>query len=68
MKKRFKITVEINTEAPPAEEWAVVDDYIDNEIDEALYYVGSRSERNYSVMRKGTSIKVSMRTIKPKTK
>lgn len=42
--------------------------YIDNEIDETLYYVGSRSERNYSVMRKGTSIKVSMRTIKPKTK
>ena len=67
MKKRFKITVEIDTNAPPAEEWADIEDYISNEIDEALHYVGSRLERNYSIMRKGTSIKVSMRTIKPKT-
>lgn len=68
MKKRFKITIEINTESPYAEEWEKIEDYIDNEIDEALYYVGSRSERNYSVMQEDTSIKVSMRTIKPKTK
>lgn len=68
MKKRLKITIEVDTEDPSAKEWETMEDYIANEIDEALYYVGSRSERNYSVMQKGTSIKVSMRTIKPKTK
>lgn len=57
MKKRFKITVEINTDTPPAKKWGKIEDYIDNEIDEAMYYVPRRSDRNYSVMRKGTSIK-----------
>lgn len=68
MKKRLKITVEIDTDAPPSEEWAKIEDYISNEIDEALDYVASHSDRNYSVMKNGTSIKVSMRTIKPITK
>lgn len=36
MKKRFKITVEINTDTPPAEEWGKIEDYIDNEIEEAM--------------------------------
>lgn len=67
MKKRFKITIEINTESPGSEEWANVNHYISNEIDEAIDYVRFHSGHNYSVMQNGTSIKVSMRTIKPKT-
>ena len=57
MKKRFKIIIEIDTEDPSAKEWEKIEDYIDNEIGEAMYYVPRRSDRNYSVMRKGTSIK-----------
>ena len=68
MKKRLKITIEIDTESPSAKEWAKIDDYISNEIDESIYYIQSNyKNRNYSVMRNGTSIKVSMRTINPKT-
>ena len=68
MKKRLKIIIEIDTEDPSAKEWEKIEDYIDNEIGEAMHYVYRRGNRNYSVMRKSTSIKVSMRTIKPKTK
>lgn len=67
MKKRFKITIEINTESQCAEEWHKIDDYISNEIDESLDYIRSNfKNRNYSIMQQGTSIKVSMRTIKRK--
>lgn len=57
MKKRLKITIEVDTEDPSAKEWETMEDYIANEIDEALYYVGSRSERNYSVMQKVRPLK-----------
>lgn len=68
MKKRLKITIEVDTEDPSAKGWETMEDYIATEMDEALYYVYRHGKRNYSVMRKGTSIKVSMRTIKPKIK
>lgn len=69
MKKRLKITIEIDTESPCAKEWAKIGDYISNEIDESINYVQSNyKDHNYSVTRDSmTSIKVSMRTIKPKT-
>lgn len=68
MKKRLKITIEIDTESPCAKEWANIEHYISNEIDESISYIQSNyKNRNYSVMRDSTSIKVSMRTIKPKT-
>lgn len=68
MKKRFKITIEIDTDVPEAKEWVKIEDYISNEIDESIGYVLSNyKNRNYSIMRNGTSIKVSMRTLKPKT-
>ena len=68
MKKRFKITIEINTESPGAEEWANTNHYISNEIDESLDYIKHNfKNHNYSMMRQGTSINVSMRTIKSKS-
>lgn len=66
MKKTFKVTIEVNTDSPKAEEWEKIDDYVETEIEDALSYVRDRVHqyRNYSIMRSGTSIKVSMRTTK----
>lgn len=36
MKKTFKVTIEINTDSPKAEEWTKINDYVETEIEDAL--------------------------------
>lgn len=64
MKKRFKITIEIDTDVPEAEGWAKISDYIDSEIDDALDDFRRQRDKNYTRIRPGLAYKVSLRTIK----
>lgn len=69
MKKRFKITIEIDTDVQEAEDWAKISDYVDSEIDNALYDFKKQNSKNYTRIRPGLTYKVSLRTIKnPKIK
>ena len=38
MKKRLKITIEVDTEDPSAKEWETMEDYIATEMDGAIYF------------------------------
>lgn len=64
MKKRFKITIEIDTDVPESEKWAKIDDYVDDEIDNVLGDFKRSSGKNYTRVRPGTAYKVSLRTVK----
>lgn len=67
MKKRFKITIEIDTDVPEAKDWAKISDYIDSEIDNALDDFRRQNGRNYTCIRLGTAYKVSLKTVKKLT-
>lgn len=64
MKKRFILTVEIDTDVPEAENWAKISDYVDNEIDSVWDNFKRSSGKNYSRVRPGTAYKVSLKTVK----
>lgn len=67
MKKRFKITIEIDTDVPEAKDWAKISDYIDSEIDNALNDFRRQNDKNYTRIRPGTAYKVSLKTVKKST-
>lgn len=67
MKKRFVLTIEIDTDVPEAKQWVKIDDYIDNEIDSVLDNFKRSSGKNYTRVRPGTAYKVSFKTIKKST-
>lgn len=64
MKKRFILTIEIDTDVSEAKKWAKISDYVDDEIDNALDDFRKQNEKNYTRIRQGLSYKVSLRTIK----
>lgn len=67
MKKRFILTIEIDTDVPEAEEWANINDYINNTIDDALGDFRRQNNKNYTRIRPGHAYKVSLRKIKKET-
>lgn len=67
MKKRFILTIEIDTDVPEAKDWAKISDYIDSEIDNALDDFRRQNDRNYTCIRPGTAYKVSLKTVKKST-
>ena len=67
MKKRFILTIEIDTDVPEVKQWVKLDDYVDNEIESVLDNFKRSSGKNYSRVRPGTAYKVSLKTIKKLT-
>lgn len=68
MKKRLKVTIEIDTDNKEAEGWSNVNHYIEDQICKVLSDVRWGPRFNYtSYLNDNTLFKVSLREIKKKT-